>query len=192
MSMTSGAILWLLLSAVPAIKGDDPCGAIQALTRIHMAHWTKVNAANLAVAAGEASSSIVEEQSGDSGSCPPRYFTRSFADAWRIRFQIGTGVCPSSLHNVTFRADLTSEGEAERLRICIINALLPGGLPIIEGDTFHFIWRSDDSQTRYELWVSVSSATGGQRVEVRLTHDAARPEDVDYLPFRKGYMGTKE
>ncbi|HKS23576.1 MAG TPA: hypothetical protein VJZ76_12305 [Thermoanaerobaculia bacterium] len=191
------ALLFAALLA-PALAAGDTCSLaarFPALAKaLHARKWTTTTPDDVqrivAVPLKRADlsdppcSGTVEMTSGDAASC---LLTAAFVKRER------GGRCVVSLDAVSFLADLPMS-RAEGLRADVIGALKPGGRA--EGDAQHadFFWRSADSRTRYNLFASVEPSTANPSpatpaaVKVILRHAAVDPDDVDDLPFEKGYF----
>jgi hypothetical protein len=169
------------------------CHVGELLSGVHARDWSRLDAKAAMDLIGEGQVAALTS-TDQADPCALSYAEYHPNGKSRLRLQIGDGACPRTLQAVTYEAHVASLAEAERERVCIIMALAPGGLPSIADDTFEFLWRSDDSTSRFHLWTTVSKTEGQPDhtiVSVRLTQERVRPSDVDGLPFRKGYMGCE-
>jgi hypothetical protein len=99
--------------------------------------------------------------------------------------------CETRLNSIAVEARLARPG-TERLLAGILAALRPGGKGGPDPDALQYLWRSADSRTRFDLFVSIIGAdnTDGQVTTLKLvlTHDDVQPTEVDDLPYEKGFI----
>lgn len=123
--------------------------------------------------------------------CDGTYFVFKSAEGdaeLRVRFDSQPS-CVRVLTTVTLSSKFEDMTSAERERVSLIDKLKLGGLPTIHEDSFRYLWRSNDSHTRYDLSLRVASELGAYHLNLRLVHEDVQPKDVDYSPFERGFMG---
>ena len=87
-----------------------------------------------------------------------------------------------------------SNADAELLSGKLLRELRPGGKPRASVNDLNYEWRSRDSLTRYNLYISIHPASRKPtpatlaRFKAILKHQSVRPVDVDDLPFEKGFF----
>lgn len=198
-------VLLLLSLLVPELAAGETCSLaarFPALTKaLHARKWSNTTVDDVQRIAAlpltrtdvpypaespyskERCSGAVEMTSGNAASC---LLTIAFVKRER------GGRCVALLDAVSFVAELPmSRGEG--LRADVLEALKPGGRAAGDAPHAEFVWRSGDSRTRYDLFASVvpsasnpSPATAAA-VKFILRQEAVEPDDVDDLPFEKGY-----
>jgi hypothetical protein len=102
-------------------------------------------------------------------------------------------ICRLILRRVSFVVTAPMR-DAEPMRGRVLNVLKPGGRPEGDGIRVKFIWRSLDSRWQYDLFTSVEPQREPATPEspgvlrIMLDHTSVLPDDVDDLPFEKGYF----
>jgi len=129
----------------------------------------------------------VPQADGDGASV---YYERN-ETSWKLLLRFDGNPKPH-LASVTYRWNAEDAGLAEKLRAAVIYALKPGGLPVIDTDSFTFKWRSLDSRTLFDLALRLTKEGTSTRLYATLRHTAVEPKSVDYLPFEKGFMGCAD
>jgi len=74
----------------------------------------------------------------------------------------------------------------------LLRVLKPGGQALARTGGLEYVWRSMDSRTKYELYITSFGAdrVAKQPFKAILKHVRVDPSDVDDLPFEKGFMLT--
>src|SRR5262249_4923535 len=100
--------------------------------------------------------------------------------------------CRPFLDGITIEADLTPS-QAELVRGATLEMFRPGGRPCVASTTIEYLWRNSESDTRYDLFLSLTPDSGKDSArstsfKLILKHDPVTPTSVDDLPFEKGTM----
>jgi len=176
----------IVTTAVISARAD--AADVDVIARLHNADWRRVTPQSVGPLVGAGYQIRKSEDSPDR--CSARYLVFRSDDTkseLRLRFDV-TPSCTFYLSSVHLASDAEDAFNAEKLRLEIVSRLKPGGLPLDSGKPLRFLWRSQDSLTRFDLSLRVATDQHGSHMFARLDHDSVRPSDVDFLPFERGFM----
>ncbi len=181
----------------PSWKLDLPAN----IARIHAeSDWTRVTPSDLSRILGVRMTPEHQDASSEATNCSGAVIYQSETApgslnvivAWFDR-QNRKESCRSILRRVSFVITAPMR-DAEPMRGRVLNVLKPGGRPEGDGIRVKFIWRSLDSRWQYDLFISVEPQTEPATPEspgllrIMLDHTSVLPDEVDDLPFEKGYF----
>lgn len=190
----SFCIFWLMFGGIsPA--GTDLFSLVASL---HVSDWRRVEPATLTALTNLPVSSEEVDYPAEYRNdrlCAPMLYSRTHSEAFHVTFEFAAsrerGNCVRSLDGISIEANLLPS-DAAIAEGRLLRVLKPGGQALSRVGGVEYVWRSMDSRTKYELYISSFSVDrlAKQPFKAILKHMSVDPSDVDDLPFEKGFMPT--